>query len=251
MTVSVKIYFAISLLTVTMTFFIGSNQAFAVTDRGVKLKQETVRQKVAISKNGLNRINFGSSAVREVIGDKNKYQLLKDTGSRNIFILPKGDVGEKFDVTFIDTSGRATDVEFVVIEKTAMSYTMGVESNNFELIVDEERTLALKMLKAMRLGIKGQFYVYKTEYELINKVLSKLLPTIKILDAKTYKYGEMTGLVFEIKNNGKLPFKPSAIDFEQMFSGTMLTGIELTEASSIIQPKAKGYVYLITKNIKD
>lgn len=216
------------------------------------------------------RISFPPYAIKEVVGDSNKYKMIHDASGASVFLMPKVKVGEKIDLTVITTGGKTQDILLnvkdsegsVILIKTQENQT---SSNPIILKLTEQinkRKLAeaKKLLKAMSYGNKGKYDV--TEFSALKCSSSKrhkhktdcagnLITTIKNVDEhgmnldleirekKVYRYkvSQLKGLVLEIKNKTKESSSFREEQLSDLFSGTLLTSIKSN------QIQANGVIY--------
>jgi hypothetical protein len=177
-----------------------------------------------------NDLNSTRRPVFEVIGDESKYQLLSDTLGSNIFIKPQVPVGSHFTISLIGISGKAVDLELRVRDIGAVAIIIDElpKEEGADKIRDHQaksnidiREEAL-MLKSMKLGVSSKYYVVESKSLLSNTKLPVSLKGLKVLKEKTYRFGDLTGVVLLVKNRSKQDLALQEEDFSHLFCGTTL-----------------------------
>lgn len=189
--------------------------------------------KAYISSKGINRIEF-SCGIAEVIGDESKYQLIADKAGKNIFIVPKIKEGEVIRVSVIASSGQVQDMELVV--KAISSQTIVISLPQLDKKELEAEKIAA-MLRAMKMEVKGKYYVeeYK-DYCLSCQKTSKnkrgnnrfnSLNGLNIYKRKTYQFGNLMGVIIEVRNVSNKEVNLDESQFKKIFAGTIAVSIEV------------------------
>lgn len=214
--------------------------------------------KANISSYGLNRISFANFDLSEVIGDQSKYQLINDTSSKNIFILPKVLENIKFEVSIINTYGDAQDIEFTV--KKIPGQMLLFDNNKLThqaTEIQDQNFAAAHMLRAMHQDVKDKYYVTgddkKLQTKLNNKFSKQQIP-LQIISTKTYRYDNLTGMVLTVKTTSKNgEYHLETKDYENLFAGTILTSKHILGTHNNYLVKKYTYkIYIVTgRNTND
>jgi hypothetical protein len=168
--------------------------------------------KVKISSLSPTRIGFGGYSISEVIGDENKYKIIADSSGQNVFITPKAEAGTIIPLTIITSNNMVQDLLLEVMGDEPMPQSIlitvpkKIEGEKEGEIVRDTRSKVDKaqsalMLKAMINDENrgGKYYVTATPRRLANTPL----PSLKILQYKTYRFGDLTGASLLVTNSAK------------------------------------------------
>ncbi len=172
------------------------------------------------------------------MGDQSAYQLISDLNAANIYITPKLSVGSKFTISLVNNRGQAQDIEFTV--QNIAPQAIVIESNEQPLQDCSINDEAINMLKTMKLGYKGKYYLLGS-----NRFIKSSNPSLRILEKQTYRYKDLVGSVLFIKNLSKQDIELKAADFEQLFTGTILTSID--QPQHILSPHKEIKVFVVTQ----
>lgn len=186
--------------------------------------------KVKISSLSPTRIGFGGYSVSEVIGDENKYKIIADSSGQNVFITPKAEVGAIIPITIITSNNFVQDLLLEVMNGESMPKSILITVPKRKLYHAEkysnrviDKAVAALMLRAMidDSNRDGKYYVTTSTRKLQNPSL----PSVKILQDKTYHFGDLTGASLVITNNGKKLISITEEMISQMFKNVSLATI--------------------------
>lgn len=212
--------------------------------------------KSKISASNVNRIEFGKIAIAQIIGDESKYKIIADDKAQNIFLLPKVLAPETFELALVNSSGNVADLILKVediegqIIKISMDNFYNKSSNIFAsslnnkwLVQSQEQEIA-RMIRSMILDKEDKYYVIRVKRK-INRLQNIGL---SIEQDRIYHFGKFIGARLNItnKNSKKLIHLKEAY-FNNLFDFCLATTIERT----ILPPKAKGFVWIVTKEQDD
>ena len=204
--------------------------------------------KVKISSLSPTRIGFGGYSIAEVIGDEKKYKIIADSAGQNVFITPKAEVGTIIPITIITSNNFVQDLLLEVMSNEPMpqSILITIHSNMQDKkaklhnsTIDKEA--ASLMLKAMinDSNRDGKYYVTTSS----RKLSSPSLASLKILQDKTYHFGDLIGVSLVITNKGKEPVHITEEMLSKMFKGTSL----VTISDNFLSKGASTKAFVITK----
>lgn len=151
--------------------------------------------KIKISKSGLNRISNPPYKIVQVTGDDNKFRLKYDDDGTNIYFMPIVPVGESCEISIKNNAGFVQDVELIVSDIKGRSVI--IDSKITSKLENLQLSDISEMLRAMRNNTEDRFYVQTRRQKLDN------LDSLKVTQKKIYKYKNLVGGVFEIKNPTK------------------------------------------------
>jgi hypothetical protein len=220
--------------------FAAENQTF-IFYPGLRIKAE-------VSAKEFTRLQFDKKGVAEVVGDENKYQLLSDEFSSNIFIKPKIAAGNTFAISVIATSGEVQDMDLVVVtgkpKSILIAHDLGEKSQ------DDLLNEAAWMLKAMQGEKYGKYYVQKIKRkELVDiapefsNVLGKDTKLVRQWKKQIYRFKGLTGVVLEVKNDSNKVVFLEEKYFNRLFASTIATSI-----STLVLLKGEcAKVFIVTK----
>jgi hypothetical protein len=183
---------------------LGSNKIFAI--ELTNNPKESLR--VKISSLSPTRISFGGYSISEVVGDENKYKIIADGSGQNIFITPKAEAGTIIPVTIITSNNMVQDLLLEVMGDEPMPQSILITTPKKiegEVARDTrskiDRAQSTLMLKAMinDENRDGKYYITAIPRRLANPPL----PSLKILQYKTYRFGDLTGASLLVSNSGK------------------------------------------------
>ncbi|MES2214833.1 MAG: type-F conjugative transfer system secretin TraK [Pseudomonadota bacterium] len=186
--------------------------------------------KVKISQLSPTRIGFGGYPIAEVIGDENKYKIISDSSGQNVFITPKAEVGTIIPVTIITSNNMAQDLLLEVMGDELMPQSIlitipkkkqndspyGRNSSVYKASKAESALMLKAMINDENRGEK--YYVTASA----RKLFSPSLPHLKILQYKTYRFGDLTGANLVITNNSK-----EVVYLTEEIISTLFRGVEL------------------------
>lgn len=151
------------------------------------------RLRVDIGKNGLNRITMKPWRIVQVTGDDTKYRLIHDDDGRNIYLMPKVGVGELIEVSLRNDFGEVQDLELKVSNIKGQSIVIQSKRKEQDKDIKQE---VFAMMKAMMRGHDGKYFVEKKQRNIKNKY------GVVITQIKSYRYGDLSGGIFELSSNG-------------------------------------------------
>jgi NOL1/NOP2/fmu family ribosome biogenesis protein len=197
-----------------------------------------------LSATDMNRIELEGQSIAEVIGDESRYQLISDRQGLRIFILPKVPVGESFNISLITTSGQVQEIRLTAGNIEGQSILIGFSTQNNKAL--EHKEIA-DMLRAMKSGHKGKYYVEENNAKIVPNRMGSNLASLTIFKKKTYRFGELLGVILSVKNKSKTDVYLSEQDFSKIFTGTIATNIE----SNLLRLGSKGLVLVVTRERSD
>jgi len=216
-----------------VTFVLLSEMAMAAN---FKLNSQS-RIKTQISKSGLNRITMLPHRIIQVTGDESKYKLKFDEDGSNIYIMPTGKIGETIELSIKSTTNLVQDMLLEVAGINGRSIYLQQDNGTEEsgkLINTEIKS----MLRSMRSGEKGKYYVQASNRAISNKL------GLDIRQVQTYRWGNMIGAVIEIKNKSIIPVKISEQDIATLYQ--KVRAVSIDGIFSWIEGKSNIRAYVIT-----
>lgn len=188
----------------------------------------------------LNRIQVKDGEVLEVVGNENKYSLYWSSDWRNLFIVPKVEVGETINMSLILGGGLAQDIRFTVGD--VVGQTIFINNSYLKQTLSQKLEHEIRaMFEAMREDIKGKYYVIPIKRSLW---IDGLVRNVVIRQFKAYLYKDLTGSVLEVHNQSRGLVELKDQDFNNMFREVVAVSIE--------NPKLhrwdKSRVFVITRN---
>jgi hypothetical protein len=198
-----------------------------------------------IAANELNRIQITNNEIIEVIGDESKYILHWSSDWRNLFVKPKVEVGETFELSLIMPSGVVQDIRFIVGDITPQ--TIFINSELSSTRIPRAGTLIplsnpylkseiASMMQAMMIGVKGKYYIIDA------KRILQQNEQMLITQIVAYRYRDLSGAVLFVKNLTSKPINLSESDFKYLFKNTYAINL----SSALIKPRASTQIFLIT-----
>ncbi len=226
----------------------GNNHSFA--SNIYQFKQDK-RIKAQITNLDMTRIEFGKYGIAAVIGDENKYDFLHDDNGSNIFIKPKLAVGDSFSISLISHGGLVQDLDLTVKEKEAETIIIRTVCDELdEKLKDKE---IADILKAMQKGQRKKYYVREVnnrlDIKLLDKNLTKQLLGIRgskkiiITEKQIYRFGNITGVLLEFKNNANKQLKLKSKYFKKIFEHTVAISLE----TKILPAKASTKILIVCR----
>ena len=165
--------------------------------------------KIKISKAGLNRISNPPYKIVQVTGDDSKFRLKYDDDGTNIYFMPIVPVGETCEISIKNNAGFVQDVELIVSNIKGRSVI--IDSKTTSKLENLQLSNISEMLRAMRDDTEDRFYVQTRRQKLDN------LDSLKVTQKKIYKYKNLVGGVFEIKNPTKKEVTLNLAEFTNRF----------------------------------
>lgn len=191
-----------------------------------------------ISKSGLNRITNPPYTIAQVTGDEGSYKLKYDEDGQNIYLIPLLKVGEKIELSLKNNSGFVQDLELEVANISGQTiYIDGYKSPAFSS-ENLKSNLSL-MLKAMKHNKTDKFYVQN-----INNKLG-VIDGLELLQTKLYRWENLKGGVFLIKNNTKKNYVLDLKKLEAKFDNVLVSYID----NLTIAPKEIRRIFIIQSGV--
>ncbi len=190
-----------------------------------------------VSKSGLNRISNWPYQIVQVTGDDSTFRLKSDTDGKNIYLMPLGGVGDKIEISIKNNAGFVQDLELEVASIKGQS--IQIDSNNIHNVSKtlQQQTLS-QMLKAMRFGEIGKFYVQNTK-----KALDSI-HNIDVVQTRLYKWQDLIGGVFVVNNNTGLEQAIDLPGFVKRFDHVLASFV----TNKKLAPNQTGNIFIIQKN---
>ena len=195
--------------------------------------QEKLR--IKISKSGLNRISNPPYKIVQVTGDDSKFRLKYDEDGSNIYFMPLSKIDENIEISIKNNAGFVQDLELLVSNIKGRSII--IDGKTTELLEVTQKNDIAEMLRAMKDGVNGKFYVQST-----NQMLGAI-GDLTFLQTKTYKYKNLVGGVFSFKNPTKAQIMLDVSSFAKGFNNVKTSYPGVAE----IYPKQKITVLVIQK----
>lgn len=208
----------------------------ATTARGEthRFKEDQIL-KVKISKSGLNRISNPPYKIVQVTGDDSKFRIKYDEDGTNIYFMPISKVGEFCEISIKNNAGLVQDLELEVSNIKGKSII--IDSKTTSKLEYLELSNISQMLRAMRDNAEDKFYVQAHKQKLDN------IGSLKVMQQKIYKYKNLVGGVFEIKNPGKKAVQLNLSEFTKRFDNVKASYAD----KQIIPPKAISRVLIVQR----
>ncbi len=220
------------LLTLILSTLGGNVSLAANSMSAVELKHDPKSSiKVKISALAPTRITFGRYSIAEVIGDENKYKIIADSSGLNVFISPKSEVGTIIPVTIITSNNLVQDLILEVSGGKLLPHSILINPIKSSLKQDGiTKGDATAMLKAMMSEENkgGKYYVSTGE----RKLSIPSLPGLRIVQDKTYRYGDLTGVRLTLTNR-----KKDVVYLTEEMIGGIFKNLELVSVDEVVLTK--------------
>lgn len=171
--------------------------------------KEGEKLKIKISKAGLNRISNPPYKIVQVTGDDSKFRLKYDDDGTNIYFMPIVPVAETCEISIKNNAGFVQDAELIVSNIKGRSII--IDSKITSKLEDLQLSNISEMLRAMRDDTEDKFYVQIRRQKLDN------LDALRVTQEKIYKYKNLVGGVFEIKNPTREEITLNLAEFTNRF----------------------------------
>ena len=194
-----------------------------------------------ISKGGINRISAFPYHIKEIIGDKSKYEFLSSDDGSNIFIIPKVKLGSRLELAIINSNGAIYDLLLTAGKKSAPaihleSFTQN-QSRHLSQNKANEQSQILKMISHMSCNHHSTYYVQNTNRNIANSLGLKLKQT------KTWRFGNLVGTVIDVRNLSRSTKLLKENDFKSLFQRTKAISIT---GGNILPPQANSQILIVT-----
>ena len=198
------------------------------------------RIKTQISKSGLNRITMLPHRITQVTGDESKYKLKFDEDGSNIYIMPTGKIGETIELSIKSSTNLVQDMLLEVADIAGRSIYLQQDNStekSGKLINAEIKS----MLRSMRSGEKGKYYVQAS-----NRIIASKLG-LDIRQVQTYRWAGLVGAVIEIENKSKVKVNISEQDIAALYQQVRAVSIDGIFSSIAGKSKIRAYVITLDK----
>lgn len=194
-----------------------------------------------ISKGGINRISAFPYHIKEIIGDKSKYELLSSDDGSNIFIIPKVKLGDKLELAVITSNGAIHDLLLTAGKDSVPAIYLKPftqeKSRHLSQNKANEQNQILKMISHMSCNHHSTYYVQNTNRNITNNLRLKLKQT------KIYRFGNLVGAVIDVRNLSRSTKLLKENDFKSLFQRTKAISIT---GGNILSPQASSKVLIVT-----
>ena len=153
--------------------------------------------KLNISENGINRISFAPNIITNIWGDSSEYSASLSNNGSELFLTSKLEAGNNIALAVALAGGRIIDL--VLATKKNDPSIIHLNLQNHSSKIDEVQKEAGNMLKAMRQGIKGKYYVQ--EYK--NSIEINSHNVLQARHSRLYQFGDLIGIPLHLKNKSK------------------------------------------------
>lgn len=171
--------------------------------------KENKKISVTISKSGINRISNPPYKIKQIVGDDSKYTIKSDDDGSNIYILPQNKLVDSFEITIKNNIGQIFDLEL----KPVLGKSKIIILRNQDLALSKEKKQEdiAHMLSAMKELVTDKFYVQdiKKRFFKIGKLRAEQI--------KLYRWQDLKGGVFVIRNKGKQSASIEFLEFINQF----------------------------------
>ncbi len=171
--------------------------------------KEDQRLKIKISKTGLNRISNPPYKIIQVTGDDSKFSIKYDEDGTNIYFMPIVKIGEFCEISIKNNAGLVQDLVLEVSNIKGKSVI--IDSKITSKLQESQKENISEMMRAMRDNVEDKFYVQTHQQILCNTC------SLTVEQKKIYKYKNLVGGVFEIKNHHKKDVSLNLSEFIDRF----------------------------------
>jgi len=194
-----------------------------------------------ISKGGINRISAFPYHIKEIIGDKSKYELLSSDDGSNIFIVPKVKLGDKLELAVITSNGAIHDLLLTAGKDSVPAIYLKPftqeKSRHLSQNKTNEQSQILKMISHMNSDHHNSYYVRNTNRNIANNL------GLKLKQIKTYRFGKLVGAIIDVHNLSRSTKLLKENDFKSLFQRTKAISIT---GGNILSPQASSQVLIVT-----
>ena len=186
-----------------------------------------------ISKSGLNRISNPPYRITQLTGDDGKFRIKYDEDGSNIYFIPLVSIGEIIEVSIKNNAGHVQDLELNVANIKGRSIV--IDSTADSVLDKAQKSDIAEMLRAMKDNVESKFYVQKTNQKLDD------INALKVRQVRIYRYKNLAGGVFAVKNTAKRPITLNTNKFAKRFGQVKSFYPEI----SVIQPKQETSLLIV------
>lgn len=194
-----------------------------------------------ISKGGINRISAFPYHIKEIIGDKSKYELLSSDDGSNIFIIPKVKLGDKLELAVITSNGAIHDLLLTAGKDSVPAIHLNSSTPNYSRHLSQnkanEQSQILKMISHMSANHLNSYYVQNTNRNIANNL------GLKLKQIKTWRFGKLVGAIIDVHNLSRSTKLLKENDFKSLFQRTKAISIT---GSNILPSQASSQVLIVT-----
>jgi len=204
-----------------------------IAEAAVYRYQPEAKLSLKISKSGLNRISNPPYKITQLTGDESKFRIKYDEDGSNIYFMPLVKVGDVIEVSIKNNVGHIQDLEFSVANIKGKSIVIdGMANLNIDKI---QKSDVAQMLRAMKDNVDSKFYV-----QTINQSLGSI-KNLQVKQTKIYRYKELAGGVFELKNNTKQEIVLNNREFAKRFDKVK----SFYPETSVIRPRQTSTLLIV------
>lgn len=193
---------------------------------------------IELSSNFINRFNFKNNRISKIVGDHSKFTSVLSSDGSNLFLTSKIPSENEFDISVIDVHAEVFDLHFILKKTTKPTLLTLIKPKLIETDACLSKTEVGEMIKAMKQGYQGKYYV-----SLLNRDVAITLPEdLKIEQYAQYRYGKLYGACFEVKNTSR---KKTITFSEDEIASSFEHLIAVSAEKMVLSPLQSSRVFVI------
>lgn len=217
--------------------------SLAISGKACRIKDKVVVEygkplELAISAVGVNRIGFAPNIVTNIWGDASEYSAMVSDNGHELFITSRLEAGRDIALAVSLAGGRIVDLMFHITEGRPKIINLNLQK--VELKSKELTQEVTQMLKAMRNGIRGKYYVRQLE----DKFRINSHDALWASQKQIYQFGKLRGVPLILKNRGKKSVSIDVPNFLQGFNNVIAMQVD----DLILAPGKMTKVFLISRH---
>lgn len=198
----------------------------------VKAVNYKKRLPINIGANGVNRISFAPYIITNIWGDASEYSATLSSNGSELFVTSKLAAGKKIILAAALAGGRIIDL--ILHTKEGGPKIIELDLQVKQHLMSKEDREAEAMLKAMRQGLRGKYYIEANKNQFIVESYNDLVAKQEY----TYRFGNLRGVALKLYNRGR---EEISIDLDKLlhsFEQVVALQIEHNILTSKKQTKA-------------
>jgi len=190
-----------------------------------------------ISGEGINRISFAPMIATTIWGNATEYSALLSNNGAELFLSSKVETGKSFALAVQLAGGRVVDLLFHTVD-VLMPNIIHLNLVDQNLAQDEQKLEIQQMIKAMRSGATGKYYITEDKQKLV------VTPSLMANWGRVYRFKNLRGVVLQLTNIGKNELSTSARELAKSFSNVI--GVQLN--NELLMRGQSTNAFLVLKN---
>lgn len=192
---------------------------------------------LTISGDGINRISLAPMIATTIWGNATEYSALLSNNGAELFLSSKVETGKSFALAVQLAGGRVVDLLLHTVS-TPMPKIIRLNLADQNFVQDEQKLEIQQMIKAMRSGAKGKYYITEDKQKLV------ITPSLMANWSNIYRFKSLRGAALQLTNTSKNELSISARELAKSFSNVIAVQLD----NELLMRGQSTNAFLVLKN---